>query len=545
MHAGFRKIISKNRTEAFLFLFAAVFSSWLMFATFAYSNGNMLIASKAWSDFASHIPLIRSFSFGNNFPIQYPLFAGSPIHYHFLFFLLAGVLEKIGLRIDFALNIPSILGFTFLLLMVYFFAKKIFSSKAVGILSVVFFLFNGSLSFLNFLKQHPLSNSFVSEIISNKSFPSFGPYDQSVVSAFWNLNIYTNQRHLGLSFALSLFIIYIVYFNLSKIKRKTEVSIILGLILGASYLLNIVVFLMSVSVLVCFVFLNIERKNTFILLSIAFIIFFPQYLYFQGENSGFKLLFAPGYLINNNLNLMNFLKYWFMNLGFQPVFFLFGFLIASKKVRLIFISFLSCFLIGNLFQFSPEMAANHKFFNYFMLIASMFSAYFLVFLWKKNIFPKVFILCIIFLLIFSGIIDFFPILNDTKIVLADYKNNPDIAWIMKNTNPKSVFLTTQYLYDSSSIAGRKIYLGWPYFPWSSGYDTQKRSDGIKNFFHETNFFLICSFLKNNHIDYVSLYQPSEDFPFDIVFWENNFKTIYNNKQTSIKIYSQETVCKKI
>lgn len=224
MHAGFRKkilkLISKNRTEFFLFVFATIFSSWLMFSTFSYSNGNMLITSKAWSDFASHIPLIRSFSFGDNFPIQYPLFSGPPIHYHFLFFLLAGVLEKIGFRIDFALNIPSIVGFTSLLLMIYFFAKKLFSSKTVGVLSVIFFLFNGSLSFLSFIKLHPLSNSFISEIMSNISFPSFGPYDQSIVSAFWNLNIYTNQRHLALSYAISLFLIYLVL----KLREKENLN---------------------------------------------------------------------------------------------------------------------------------------------------------------------------------------------------------------------------------------------------------------------------------------------------------------------------------
>jgi hypothetical protein len=67
-----------------------------MFSTFSYKDGNMLIASKAWSDFASHIPLIRSFSFGNNFPPQYPLFSGPPIKYHFLFYAFVGLLEKLG-----------------------------------------------------------------------------------------------------------------------------------------------------------------------------------------------------------------------------------------------------------------------------------------------------------------------------------------------------------------------------------------------------------------------------------------------------------------
>src|SRR5574340_918749 len=99
--------------EICLSIAAFCFSVWLMFHTFSYQSGSMLIAIKAWSDFASHIPLIRSFSLGNNFPPEYPIFPGEPIRYHFLFYLLVGLLEKAGLRIDWALNLPSALSFFF------------------------------------------------------------------------------------------------------------------------------------------------------------------------------------------------------------------------------------------------------------------------------------------------------------------------------------------------------------------------------------------------------------------------------------------------
>lgn len=535
----------KNIDLLLISLTSLIFSFWLMFSTFSYQNGKMEIATKAWSDFSGDIPLIRSFSFGNNFPPQYPLFSGPLMRFHFLFYAFVGFLEKIGIQINYALNIPSALGFCFLMIMIYVFAKKLFSSKTIGVLSVAFFLFNGSLSFLNFFKQHTLSNNFVFEIINNKNFPSFGPYDQSIVSAFWNLNIYTNQRHLGLSFALSLFIIYIVYFNLPKLQNKTGAAIILGLILGVSYLLNIAVFLMTVSVLACFILLNIERKNVFILLCIAFIIFFPQYLYFQGENSGFKLLFAPGYLINNNLSLVNLLKYWFMNLGFHSIFLVLGFLISPKKIKLIFISFLSLFLIGNLFQFSPEMAANHKFFNLFMIVCTMFSAFALCSIWKKGGFFKLITIVFVFFLIFSGIIDFFPIFNDTKIVLADYKANPDILWLMKNTKPNSVFFNTQYLYDNASLAGREIFLGWPYFAWSSGYNTDQRQR-IRNYLLTTSDKkFACKLLKENNIDYVEIspISPNADNPQISNMYVLTFNSVYKNPISSYNLLSVKKSCR--
>ena len=148
-----KKHLKENLLEICLAVFSFLFSSWLMFSTFGYKNGQMLIATKAWSDFASTIPLIRSFSLGFNFPPQYPLFPEEPIHYHFLFYFLVGFLEKLGVRIDYSLNILSTFGFFSLLIMIYLLAKKLFHSKFVGILSVIFFLFNGCLKYWNRLRS--------------------------------------------------------------------------------------------------------------------------------------------------------------------------------------------------------------------------------------------------------------------------------------------------------------------------------------------------------------------------------------------------------
>ena len=80
--------------------------TWTLFHTFSYDkkSDSMLIALKAWSDFGAHIPLIRSFSLGDNYPIESPIFPGEPIKYHFGFYYIVGLLEKFGTRIDFALT---------------------------------------------------------------------------------------------------------------------------------------------------------------------------------------------------------------------------------------------------------------------------------------------------------------------------------------------------------------------------------------------------------------------------------------------------------
>src|SRR3989338_4090020 len=124
-----RSLFKTSYPEIALIIFAISFSTFLMFFTFHKEQGDIFIASKAWSDFGSHIPLIRSFSFGSNFPTEYPLFPGQPINYHFLFYFFVGLIEKAGVPIDYALNIPSAIGFSGLILFIYFVAKKIFQSS--------------------------------------------------------------------------------------------------------------------------------------------------------------------------------------------------------------------------------------------------------------------------------------------------------------------------------------------------------------------------------------------------------------------------------
>ncbi len=542
------KIIKKNKVETVLLLFSLIFSSWLMFSSFSYKDGSMLISTKSWSDFASHIPLIRSFSFGCNFLLpEYPLFSGEPIRYHFLFYLFSGLLEKMGLRIDYALNIPSIIGFLGLIIAIYLLAKLIFKSKAVGVLSALFFLFNGSLSFIYFFKNHlPFSNNILLDIISNKNFSSFAPYyGDGIVSAFWNLNIYTNQRHLAFSYALSLFLIYVLLKKILNNKKiSLKLSITLGFVLGISFLLNMAVYAMTL--LIAIIFLVLFKKNRSSLLTFIItggVIALPFYLYLQSNSFSSSFIFNPGYLISDNLSFYSIFHYWFYNLGFHIILIPLGFLIASKPQRKIFLSFFILFILANFFQFSVEMAANHKFINFFMIIGAMFSSYFLVWLWKKRKALKPIVLIFVFLLIFSGIIDFFPIYNDGKIKLADYPINKDINWIMKNTKSKDVFLNSSYLYNPASLAGRKIFLGWPYFAWSQGYDTTKR-DGIrKEILEGSNLNDVCTKLKKYNLKYIEFIKDNDSKNFNFGFFDSNFEKVYENNLNQYYIYEISSSCK--
>lgn len=492
-----------------------------MHQTFQYKNHTFHIASKVYSDFGAHLPLIRSFSLGNNFnPIENPQFPNQPIKYHYLFFLIVGLMEKIGINIALSLNLLSAFGFGLLLIMIYQISFFLWKSKKISFLSVLLFLFNGSLSFIYFFKENHFFNiiDFFKKIIFNKTFSSFGPWDQKMVSAFWNLNIYTNQRHLALSFGLTFLLIYQI---LIFIKAKNKKSKKLNFFSFSSFLILLMpflnqatyaIYLINVFFLILFnkkVFLN--KKNLKIKI-IYFINLVLSFLFFLNlEKSGYRPIFQIGFLSQNS-NFLTILKYWIFNLGiYLPLWFFSMFYFRKNKFALQLIIINSIlFIIANTLQLSPDIINNHKLINFFIIILNIAIAKIIFDLFKfkktKNkVIQIIKNIAVIFLLItmtFSGFLDFFPIFNDNFIKINDYHNSHIATYLKNQTRKNSIFLTTNQLYNPASLVGRKIFIDYGYYSWSYGYQTQKRQEVIKKIFNENSKEALCLQILNNQIDYL-------------------------------------------
>ncbi len=524
------KVFRNQIGEFLLLLIFFIFSSILMWKTFRIDpSGNMQIASKAWSDFSATIPLIRSFSFGDNFPPEYPLFSGPAIKYHFVFFAIVGFLEKIGLPLDLALNLPSSISFFLLLSAIYFFGKMVFKSKRVAILSVVLFLFNGSLGFLEFFKKNPLSYKIIWEILKNKEFTSFGPWDGKVVSAFWSLNIFTNQRHLAFAYASFLFLILAIFrFSQNPRRFSSKYILLMGILTGLFPFIHLAVFgMMLVTLILSSLVFPRIRRMLIISIVISILLATPQLLYMGFESKGG--FFKPGYLIEE-LNFFNFVKYWFYNLGLTSILSLLGFILLDKNRRKIFIPFLAFFVMGNLFQFTPATIDNHKFFNLTVIGLNFLTSFFLVNLWNKKVWLRALFFPSLLILTLTGIIDFFPIINDRLVTLEDATNNKTVSFILYNTSPDSSFLNASYIFDPASLAGRKIYLGWHYFPWSLGYDTTFRQRLIEEVLNSNDKATICNFSKSEKIDYLEVKKPASlhHVFYNYDFFNSNFFEVFRN-----------------
>lgn len=536
-----------------------LFSLFLMIHTFGYDGRThtILIASKLWSDFAAHVPLIRSFSMGSNWPPEYPLFPGEPIRYHFLFYALVGFLEKAGLPLDWALNLPSAIGFTLLLWGIWSLAKSLFGDARVAALSILFFLFNGSLSFLQFFRRQPLTLA---------TFPAFGPWDGGVISAFWNLNIYTNQRHLAPAFAIGLFFIYWVARANTKLFRpqqgppfygesRTETlggapwakpvgqAILWGLAIGLlpsfhQPMLPIFAMLLSWYFLV-FPHMRLPLALT----GIPALLLIVSHVKLPTSNFSWY----PGYLIHDRLTLVNFLSYWFQNLGLHAILIPVGFFFLPNRVKKVLMPLFFIFTVGNLFTFSPEVAANHKFFNFALLLGNMITAYAILSLARKigRIGSIGLLVALVVLLTLSGVIDFLVIAADPKGAIPDVGNNKAATWIARNTPRDAVFLNSSFLYHPASLAGRKIFLGWPYFAWSAGYDTRARMADMKTMYESRDPAVFCPLLTKYDILYVTVEDTKNDpnLPtIDAAHFRRIATPAFADERSSLTIYTTRALC---
>lgn len=236
------KIFINNHLLELIYIFA-IFIVWsiFMFRSFYVKDGEMHIGISVFSDFGATLSLLRSFSLGSNFPTEYTHFAGgnggmNNISYHFMFQFLSGNLEFLGMRIDWAFNVPSILSIVAFLMLLYSFTVIVIGKRWVAIIASILFFFRSSLAFFTNIKDKEASGiTSLGGIISNIMKTGLSPDGANIGKTehenwgFWAQKVYVNKRHyafvLGIVF-LALIIIYPLFrrmiYNLSHIWRKVS-----------------------------------------------------------------------------------------------------------------------------------------------------------------------------------------------------------------------------------------------------------------------------------------------------------------------------------
>jgi len=281
-----------------------------------------------------------------------------------------------------------------------------------------------------------------------------------------------------------------------------------GVLLGLLPMWNSAVFIGAAAVLGVWFILFPLRLQMLTMAVTTGLIALSQMLYLTGGSGRTPMprLFHWGYTIDQP-TAANVVKYLGFTFGFKWLLIALALVFANSLQRRLFLAVSSLVAVAFCFQFTIEVLANQKFIHTWVIIANFFVAFALWRLWRFSLLrttvPGKLIASVLFLLVIpGGVIDFFPIHN-TGWSEVQYRNDPLIEWLKRNTTPRDIFLTDRFVTHPILMAGRRVFYGWPYFAWSAGYNASNRDRVYTELFESKDPWKVYHLLKENGIEYVA------------------------------------------
>lgn len=546
------------RKEAVFFGALLVFLTWIMFYVFFIKDGVLYSGYTVYGDYAPHTAMMRSFSMGNNFPTQYPHFGGQDVKYHFMFQFFVGNLEFLGLRLDFAYNVVSVLALLGFLIFLYHMAKRLAGSFAAGVLTVFFFFFRSSLSFFRFVIEHLNAGDLWETLRDNTTFIG---YTTNENWGLWNFNVYLNQRHLAFGLLIVAIVLWLFMDWLEVgcsapetgvrwIKKRiftkkawlcvhSETALLAGMILGLTSFWNGAAVIGGLLILMGFAVFS-DGKLDYLILAVTAVIFsvLQTKIFIWGD--AVSPSFYWGFL-SENKSITGVLWYLIQMSG---VFFvgavLIAFFLRERRQRAALVSFFFPLIFAFCMSLTPDIAVNHK----YIMIAYAFLAIFwslaVLNLFKRQLCCKIVAVLLAVSLSITGIYDFIVILkdNDSGHRVTVNQQSELTGWLAEHLTHNDLILTPEYSINEVTMSGVMMYMGWPYYAWSAGYDTYDRAAKAKEIYSSTDEAAIKKLVKQEKITYI-LYEDGMQYEQEVCREDtiaSAFTLVYESEDGRIRIY---------
>jgi hypothetical protein len=489
-----------------IIIFSLGVSSWIMTKTFhGDAAGQLFVGSNNVFDFGIAVSFMRSVSWGDNIPFMSPFFAGFPLFYHYFFNIWTALWEFFGVPSVWAINLPSILSFSAMLVVVYYLPQLVLKQKPwIGILTVLLTLTNSSLTFWHLVTKNGFSLPFLKDIWIMPTYPFAGPFDGSTISIFVTLNSFVNQRHLAFAIGAALVLFIFAIRSMNKKLLSLSTPIVLGVLTGLLLGWNMVIYILLLFMITLIFVANKLWKHLLLYLVIAagvgFLFFLPiaSYLY--------KALILLERLNarhgGQTIPSWHPVDYLWENTGILIFIAGLGLVTIQKAIRWKVLPFVSGFFLLCLLVLWGNRGFEQKTYSFFIIGMNMLAAIAIGWMWeKKKLYGKIVACIVVGILTVSGIVDLFPIKNEFAFPLVNRDTVPLISWIRDNTPRDAVFVSYSDIIDPVALAGRKNYYG--YFGNVGTYDrspvVQTVYEGKSAVARENNisFILVPKWEKNN------------------------------------------------
>lgn len=539
--------------------------------TFKVDHNQLYVGLTVFSDFTPHISMARSFSNMQNFPTQYSVFAGSDMRYHFMFEFLIGNLEFLGLRIDHAFNLPSLLSIICMFSLLYSLTCRITGKRAAGLISCAFLTFRSSSALFYFLVNVPKGTKLISALTENSLFIGSTNHEDW---GLWNLNVYCNQRHLALGICVLLIMLHLflplLYSSFERIAEDNEgiksfftqslfsaegwlvedwkTPVCSGILLGALGFFNGAVLLVSVMILFFMAAASSRRLEYLIMAAIAGALSFLQTSVFI-DGQTFSTSYLYGFLSDNG-TLFSSIDFILKLLGVLPVLLIVCFIFEDIVSRYLMI----CFSVPIVFSFTvsltPDIAVNHKYIMIAVMLLNIFAASLITRMFEqRKVVTGIVAAGLIITLTATGIYDTYILQkrSNPKYSMVNDLGSELMKWIAENCSANDIFLTSNYYYTNNSsgsqiiLSGAMMFDAWQYFAWSAGYDTGARDEIVNRIYSEREPDIARNLLRENNIDYVVIDETnrlSDAYTVNEQMFDENFDIVYSSGSDlyEVKIY---------
>jgi hypothetical protein len=561
-----RKTLSK--TEQCLLVSITVLAFLLMWATFFVKGNKLYIGLSVFSDFSPHIGMIRSFSYGNNFPTSYSHYAGEDIKYHFMFQFMVANLEYLGLRLDYAFNLPSMLSFISAFLLLYLLALKITGRVGAGCLACLFFSFRSSKTLFTYLAKLPPGTGIIQALTENTAFLSDTPKEDW---GLWNLNVYCNQRHLAFGLAVMFLVILLllprVYemhaaiglqrssvpeasedgatkntssaltLSIGRVKRAFftkeawsiadyRTPIAAGILLGSLSFFHGAAVIGCLLVLFAAALLAEHRLEFALLAAITIGMAYLQTNFFmEGSAVGFDFLFG---FIAENGTLFGAASYLERLLGILPFVLFADFCIQRSAGRHLMLAFTLPLIFAFTVSMTVDVTVNHKYVMMSCILLGIFAADLVLRLFKRrDTLASLAGVILTLMLSLTGIYDFITVMKKnipSSAIVLDL-DDPLTQWINENSNSQDIFLTSNYAINQVVLGGAMLYQGWQYYAWSAGYDTSYRDEQVRQMYEADTPQELDALVHENHIRFIIVDRDNRNSK-DYQLKEENIRSAY-------------------
>lgn len=548
---GYRLLCNDKKTavmEVLIVFLVSVLATVLMWTTFYARDGRLNIGVSVFSDFSPHIGMIRSFSYGNNFPTSYSHYAGEDIKYHFMFQFLAGNLEFLGLRIDYAFNLPSMLSFISAFMLLYVLAVKITGRMLTGGLALWFFAFRSGKALFEYISEIPKGVSIWETLAINTDFIGKTTHEDW---GLWNLNVYCNQRHFafGLSVMFFLIIMFLphLYEMIDALQRKKGFSnktrhiffsgqgwkignvrypVFLGILLGS------LAFFHGSAVIGCLLVLFViailaTRRLEFLITAVITVLLSTLQSSCFINGTAVKPEFLFGFIAQNK-TLFGVLSYLDRLLGVLIPVIIIAFIFGDTVHRFLITAFAAPLIFAFTVSLTVDVTVNHKYVMMSCILLGIFSALLVTrMLESRKAAVGIAAAALIIMLSATGIYDFTTVIRKNSRIgpIVLNMDDPLTEFVINNSDSRDIFLTGAYSINQVVFGGAMLYQGHQYYAWSAGYDTYYRDIMVRRMFEAQTPEELDELVKENNISFIIIDSVSRESD-DYILNEDNIRATY-------------------